>query len=86
VENNGVNSDRSVLFFFVVYITVLSVSALYVARNGLLDGELERIRKEAVMACLRYCPGILLEGLRKNKEKLQSGRPAAWLRFIISTF
>jgi hypothetical protein len=28
-----------------------------------MDGELERIWKEAVVAYSRYCPGIRLEGL-----------------------
>jgi hypothetical protein len=32
----------------------------------------ERIWKEAVMACLRYYPDIYLEGLRKISKKLYS--------------
>jgi hypothetical protein len=32
------------------------------------DDELERMWKEAVVSCSRYCPGIFLERLRKTQK------------------
>jgi hypothetical protein len=41
------------------------------ASNDGVISEFERKWKEEVMVYLRYCPGICLEGLRKNTEILK---------------
>jgi hypothetical protein len=47
----------------------------YIASDGRMIDELERIWKKAVMAYSRYYPGILLEGLRNTAENLS---PDGW--------
>jgi hypothetical protein len=47
----------------------LSISD-YMAQNGMMTYELERIRKEAIMTKLRYYPGTCLVGLRKTTKNM----------------
>ena len=42
----------------------------YVASGGGLIEQLERIWKEAFVACSRYYPGICLERLKKTRDRL----------------
>jgi hypothetical protein len=48
--------------------------------------ELDRVQKEDVWHNLRCYPGIYLEDLRKNHEKLQSGWPVSGPVFAPGTF
>jgi hypothetical protein len=49
------------------------LSIEYIVSNGMTTDELERIWKEAVMASLRDCSDVCLEGIRKTTKKPQPG-------------
>jgi hypothetical protein len=52
--------------YFIGYLMMFSVSD-----GRMIDEELERNNKEAVMAQLGYYPGICLEGLSKTTKTVQ---------------
>jgi hypothetical protein len=66
-----INRQISVMFFFVVYFTMLSIS-LTLPSNGKMTIESERIRKEAVVTYPKCCPDIILR-LRKTTKNCQDG-------------
>jgi hypothetical protein len=73
-DKHEVGRERERSFFFVVYFISMLVSGIcsIKLRELLVNNELERMWKEAVMALLKNYQGISLKGLRKTMKNLRT--------------